>query len=386
MGRPLLALPFLLLLAFSIPASAQADASPTPLPTPAPVGSVFAITPSSPSVATSTPPSTSAPTLQTGPIPLAPHKLSACFQTSVNAFNAALKAGKGLEAAGTDAQAVIEKQCPDLDFTGLDLSPQAVKCKDDFVACTAAAQDSASCKRALLLCIAATPEAKAYKLQTLEMNLKVDKAAILKFASHEVATPDAAGKDIGVLKVKAEDGKFKEAYWESKPIAVDFSEVAPDVGKGEVKVNLGLTDVPEAAKLKFSAKRDDEVKKAIERGSSGKNLKLLGVAFSVDVETDMPVKDATFQVKCNKAWADKHGTGKVRVIRQSGGATEFLETNFKGYEGDLAIFETTSPGLSVFSLAAVEPAAAPPTKSPGFEAVLGLAALGAAWVWVRRRP
>lgn len=324
-------------------------------------------------------------------VPLAPHKLSACFQSAVNAFNAAVRSGKGLDAAGAEAQAVVEKQCPDLDFTGLELSPQAAKCKDDFAACTAAAKDPATCKRALLLCIAATPEAKAYKLQTLEMNIQVDRAALLQKAGletvpTEIVTRDLKGQTIGTLKVQAEGGKLKQATWESKPITVDFTEVAPDVGRGEVKVNLGLADLPESAQLKFTAKRDDEVKKALDAEAARKNLKVLDVAFSVDVETDMPVNNSTLQVKCNKAWADKHGTGKVKVIRQSGGATEILETKFQGYEGDLAIFETTSPGLSVFSLAAVEPAAAaPPAKSPGFEALIGLAALGAAFPLGRRR-
>lgn len=331
-----------------------------------------------PALAQATPPASPAP------VNLVPHKLSACFQSSVNTFNAAVKAGKGLDAAGVEAQAVIERQCPDLDFTGLDLSPQAVKCKDDFAACTAAAKDSATCKRALLLCIAATPEARAYKLETLQMNLKLDRAGLLSRGSGEVATADSSGRNIGTLKVQAEGGNFKKANWESKPIGVDFSAVAPDVGKGEVKVNLGLKDLPESVKLKFAAKRDDDVKKMLDQEAPKKNLKVLGVAFSVDVETDMQVEDATFQVKCNKAWADKHGTGKVKVIRQSGGATEVLDTKFLGYEGDLAIFETTSPGLSVFSLAAVEPAA-PPAKSPGFEALLGLVALGTALVLVRRR-
>ncbi len=326
------------------------------------------------------------PASASGPVALAPHKLSACFQSSVNAFNAAVKSGKGLDAAGADAQAVVDRVCPDLDFTGLELSPQATQCKDAFTACTAAAKDSATCKRALLLCIATTPEATAYKLQTLEMNIKVDRSGLLKRASTEVATADASGRDIGVLKVKAEDGKLTEANWESKPIAVDFTEVAPDVGKGEIKVNLGLKDIPESVRLKFNAKRDGEVKKVLDADVAKKNLKVLGVAFSVEVETNMAVNTSTFEVKCNKAWADKQGTGKVKVIRQSGGATEVLETKFKGYDGDLAIFETTSPGLSVFSLAAVEPApAAPPAKSPGFEALLGLAGLGAALLWAPRR-
>ncbi len=324
---------------------------------------------------------------QEAAVSLTAHPLSACFQSAVNAFNAAVKSGKGLDAAGAEAQALVEKVCPDLDFTGLELSSQAEKCKADFEACTAGAKDSATCKRALLLCIATTPEAKAYKLQTLEMNLKVDRAGLLKRDSTEVATADAAGRDIGVLKVKSEGGKLKEASWESKPIAVDFTGADPDVGKGEVKVNLGLKDLPETAQLKLNAKRDDEVKKALDAEVAKKSLKVLGVAFSVDVQTDMPVKDATFQIKSNKAWADKQGISKVKVIRQSVGATEVLDTKFKGYEGDLAVFETTSPGLSIFSLAAVEPAPAapPPAKSPGFEALLGLAGLGAALLLVRRQ-
>lgn len=340
-------------------------------------------------------------------VALEPHKLSACFHAALNSFQQALKAGMGLEGAAEQAQAVAANLCPDIDFEGLELSPEAVACKDGYLACIPTAKGEAACRKELLLCVAKTPEATAYKLETLTMNVKVDREEILKRGGDEVATKDAKGREIGFLTVKTKDGQVDEVKWKSNPIEVDFSQVDPAVGQAEVQIDIDMgATLPDEMALSIAPKKDDGLKSAVDKlGPTftvefGKRLKdvaysvEIGAAVTLEVKGDVAappgaaaIQGATLDFKVNRAWADEHGTDNVRIFRQSDdGQVTTLPTTFVGHVGAQSLFQATTPGLSVFSLAAVEPvpAATPPAQQPGFEVLAALGALGAALVLLRR--
>jgi hypothetical protein len=57
-------------------------------------------------------------------------------------------------------------------------------------------------------------------------------------------------------------------------------------------------------------------------------------------------------MKAGRAWAESYGMDKIKIFRYTEeGERQILPTSFKGYEGDRAIFEATSPdSLSTFGL------------------------------------
>ncbi len=174
---------------------------------------------------------------------------------------------------------------------------------------------------------------------------------------------------------------------ETKALEADFSAEKPTVGKILAKFDADLRDMPEGAEVRVRpiAAPAQERQRAIEDAARGRGLQVKGVAYAVDVgHPNLSVDGANVTLTVSRAWVDSQGgPEKVRIFREGDdGTKQVLETTFQGYDGDNAIFEGRSPGLSVFSLVAVEeggqpaPQAQPAKSSPPYGLIGLVAAVG----------
>lgn len=222
----------------------------------------------------------------------------------------------------------------------------------------------------------------------------------------ELSIPMRAGAEIAAhirAKVREAVGRGNTAEMvvekmkmETKAYEADFSAERPTVGRVLAKLAADLKDMPENAEVKVTplAVLAEEKRKAVEEEVKRQGLRVKEVAYAMEVEHKnlaSTVEKANVTMTVARKWVEAQGGPElVRIHREADdGRRELLETVFLGYDNDTAIFEGRSPGLSVFSLVAVEeetpsPSPTPKPKQPGFDAVLGAAALLAAGLWARR--
>jgi PGF-CTERM protein len=340
--------------------------------------------------------------------------VSACVQQCAPVFESSLKAGKSLADAGSEASACAARTCPVVDLEKLKagLSPQASAAADKYAACVKGGGGDA-CRRDLLLGLAGTPEAKVYRFEPVAF--EIDEGDFVNAAVGEFGYKDlGAGFNWQFRKFSfdAQADGLKNPAFEIPAISVPLGTASPEVGEGSIQVESVLNDIS-ASSIRDVAKslasegvvvvtpyRDPEVAKRVaakgplalppEPSAPSRTLSIKDVAFSVDVKLNnlLQPKTSTLTFTVGDAWVAKNGGPKnvIAVREPATGAPQALPAAYLGSSAGVSTFSVATSGFSVFSLAAVEPAAAaPPAKSPGFEALFGLAALGAALVLFRRR-
>ncbi|MEM3164696.1 MAG: hypothetical protein QXO51_04615 [Halobacteria archaeon] len=340
--------------------------------------------------------------------------VSACVQQCAPVFERSLKAGKSIADAGTEASACAARVCPVVDLERLKagLSPQASAAADKYAACVKAGGGDV-CRRDLLLGLAGTPEAKAYRFEPVTFEIDEDDFV-------NAAVGEFGYKDLGAglnwrfrrFSFDAQADGLKNPAFEIPAISVPLGTASPEVGEGSVQVESVLNDIG-ASSIRDVAKslasdgvvvvtpyRDPEVAKRVaakgplalspEPSAPSRTLSIKDVAFSVDVKLNnlLQPKTSTLTFTVGDAWVAKNGGPKnvIAVREPASGAPHALPAAYLGSSAGVSTFSVATSGFSVFSLAAVEPAtAAAPAKSPGFEALFGLAALGAALLLFPRR-
>lgn len=229
-------------------------------------------------------------------------------------------------------------------------------------------------------------------------------ASGIALEKNELSIPMKSGAEIAAnIRAKVREvvgrGNVAEAVverlqMETKAMEADLSSEKPSVGKVLSKIVADLRDMPEEAEVKMKLlselkEAQETRKKALGEAARGRDLRVKDVAYAVEVEHQnlaSTVDGANVTLTVSRAWVDSQGGPElVRIFREGDdGTKQVLETAFLGYDGDNAIFEGRSPGLSVFSLVAVEEGAASPTptpqptatpRQPGFEVVVAVVAL-----------
>ncbi|MFC2018189.1 DUF3352 domain-containing protein [Chloroflexota bacterium] len=193
--------------------------------------------------------------------------------------------------------------------------------------------------------------------------------------------------------------KIDEGFFGSLSIpeqTFDLSSVNPDLGQGAVQLDVDISDAPAGASIMIAAITDPaaEILSSFNHAADGADLSIEDIAFVVAIDkvniTSDEIGTATITLKVGKAWADEHGVDNIRIIRiGDDGTEEVLSTEFKGYEGDQAIFESISEdGLSYAGLTAVGEGGGDGTNWAliggiigGVVVVLAIATL----IWLRRR-
>lgn len=244
----------------------------------------------------------------------------------------------------------------------------------------------------------------SFQHETSGIALEKDELSIPMRAGAEIAANIRAKVREVIGRGTTAEAVVERLQMETKAMEADLSSEKPSVGKVLSKIVADLRDMPEEAEVKMKLlselKEAQEARKlALEEAARGRDLRVKDVAYAVEVEHQnlaSAVDGANVTLTVSRAWVDSQGgPEKVRIFREGDdGTKQVLETTFLGWDGDTAIFEGRSPGLSVFSLVAVEEEAASPTptprptatpRQPGFEFALGAVALLATALLVLRR-
>ncbi|MEM3164367.1 MAG: hypothetical protein QXO51_02925 [Halobacteria archaeon] len=218
--------------------------------------------------------------------------------------------------------------------------------------------------------------------------LKDDEFSMPLRAGAEVAARIRAKVQEVVGRGNAAEMVVDRLQMETKAIEADLSGEKPRVGQVLAKLVADLKDMPEQAEVKVTplAALAPERQQAVEEAARNRDLRVKEIAYAVEVEhQNLDVNGANITLTVSREWVESQGgADKVRIFRHGDdGSKQVLQTVFLGYDGDSAVFEGVSPGLSVFSLVAVEIGAetvpaSPPKSSPPF-GLLGLvAAIGIA--------
>jgi hypothetical protein len=218
--------------------------------------------------------------------------------------------------------------------------------------------------------------------------LKDDEFSMPLRAGAEVAAHIRAKVQEVVGRGNTAEMVVEKLQMETKAIEANLSGEKPRVGQVLAKLVADLKDMPEQAEVKVTplAALARERQQAVEEAAKNQDLRIKEIAYAVEVEhQNLDVNGANITLTVSREWVESQGgTDKVRIFREGDdGSKQVLRTVFLGYDGDNAVFEGVSPGLSVFSLAAVETGAEtvpapPPNPSPSF-GLLGLvAAIGIA--------
>ncbi len=211
-------------------------------------------------------------------------------------------------------------------------------------------------------------------------------------ASLPIRAPD--GKTLGVLLMEvgepsASPGGARVALQEVRLVAPevreDFSARDPEVGVVGAQITVNLGGVPAGAELKVDPELQVEPRQEalFRQAAQAEGLVVRDFAYQVKVEKqNLAPEAATITLKVDPKWVEAQGgPEKARILRDDEqGSVTVLETYYAGLDEEgRAVFVAPSPGLSVFSLAAVENVKAPPKQAaPLPVGMLGLvAAIGA---------
>ncbi len=159
-------------------------------------------------------------------------------------------------------------------------------------------------------------------------------------------------------------------------IRLDTAPVVTDLGEaGRVSAGVGanLTGIPSGAGLNVTVSENvsADARSAFELAASQDGLTVDAVAYVMNVnrtnlENGVDIADATIRMSVSTAWVAAHGgTASIQIIRWAeDGTKEVLETRYLGFDGEMEIFEATSPnGLSLFGIASAPAQTAPPSPS-----------------------
>jgi hypothetical protein len=186
-----------------------------------------------------------------------------------------------------------------------------------------------------------------------------------KVATLKLITKDAIGRGEDAV------AEVKKMKIETLPITADFSDADPRVGVAEINISAELKELPEEVELEVTPMKSipPKVMDVLQKVAENKKLKMKDIAYGFEIKKLGEIAGhAKIRLKVDRKWADGYGVENVRIFRvPEFGPAELLPTNFVGYEENRAVFEASSPGLSVFSLAAVEEEAPEEIVIPGFE-------------------
>ncbi len=135
----------------------------------------------------------------------------------------------------------------------------------------------------------------------------------------------------------------------------------------QVQLSFTLKSVPSKGEIDLlvSAKPDQQMEAAINMLASQAGATVKDVAYVVQVDKKnvqdvLHITNARITLSVSRKWAEENNPALVRIVRYGDdGAAQLLNTVFKGYQGDFAVFECTSPnGLSLLGLLALDQAAA----------------------------
>lgn len=248
--------------------------------------------------------------------------------------------------------------------------------------------------------LAAGKRLAAFEHKPTGIVLKEDQLSIPMRAGPQVVAHIRAKVREAVGTGAAAEAVVERLTMETKALEADLSDERPKVGKILVKLAANLRDLPEGAEVEVTplASLIEARKKAVEEAARREGLRVKEVAYAVEVKHENlteTVEGANVTLTVSRGWVESQGGPEsVRIVREGDdGSKQVLETTFLGYDGDSAVFEGASPGLSVFSLVAIEeeaspaptPVATPTPRQPGMEAALAVAALAAAGVVWRIR-
>lgn len=224
-----------------------------------------------------------------------------------------------------------------------------------------------------------------------------DEASKIRITKNMLKVPleGASGEEIGEIAASVSDvspsggrvrAGIKELRLRIHEVGYNFSDIKPKVGDSKVMLDAKLKDIPERAefRLRLRATVGAEALKEFQSAATKNMLKIRDVAYGVEVEhKNLDADGANITLKVNREWAELHGVENVKVFRRWDGGTDILPTTFAGYEGNQAVFEAKSPGLSIFALVATERVETQTPSPPGFELLVAILALILAMI--RRR-
>jgi hypothetical protein len=198
----------------------------------------------------------------------------------------------------------------------------------------------------------------------------------IDFSVNKLTIPidDLEGNE--VMSIIAETGECRGTGTTAEAVAIkmelksedfeaDLSTTDPDVGEVGASFTVELKSIPENAFVKATVSKtvDPAAQSAFQLAATDAGTEIADIAYTfnverVNLENKTNLGEATITMKAGKAWAEGYGIDRIRIFRYTEeGESQMLPTEFKGYEGDQAIFEATSPdGLSIFGLVALTPA------------------------------
>jgi hypothetical protein len=180
--------------------------------------------------------------------------------------------------------------------------------------------------------------------------------------------------------------EWKSGAWTASGGA-DLTLLDPDIGYVSVEI-AGSNSEAGGVGVTVYKEPSSEEWDGFALAASDEGLGLSDIAYVVDVDAPASAGEAIITMKVNRAWADNYGVDNVVIFRYYDGTCQMLDTTFEGYEGDLAVFQATSPdGLSTFGLGSTYTPA--PAGGGGIAWIAGpivggivIAALG---IWLFRR-
>ena len=139
----------------------------------------------------------------------------------------------------------------------------------------------------------------------------------------------------------------------------DLGFIDPNLGNCASDIDVEILGCEEGSNIETRMVREytDDIRSAFVLAATDAGLNLDDVAYVVEVDkTNLTAADigtATITMKVGKDWADSYGIDNIKIFHiDDEGNCQILDTTFVGYEGDYAVFQAESPGLSTFGLVA----------------------------------
>ncbi len=203
-----------------------------------------------------------------------------------------------------------------------------------------------------------------------------DPGSGLQIAENRFNMPvkDLSGKEVMAIQGEVEEVRSEggETMVTAKDVVLSLNELSANLSSADRRV--GQVGISFEVKLKSLPFFTVSTQVTITKDPSAKastafvltaldtDRAVADVACALNIEKanledGINLGQAVITMKAGRAWADRYGLDRVSIMRYTEeGQTQILDTTFQGYEGDMAVFQATSPdGLSIFGLVALVP-------------------------------